>query len=234
MQPRFSSTPTPITGSAPKRLIRWPVKKLGANMPSTCHSSTRAASVNGMRALLHRDRRRRHQQVHHAVAERAGDDGDDEHRLARDLAQRPAGAGAAASARQRREADERRMHQPSPAAPRRPARRRRRRTAPAAGRACARARFGPGHGAEDAAGQHPRDRPLLAAGGRRARSAAKRYSAGVGVVVAGQHGAEHSSQKLRVHGRLGAQRRRRDRHQQPELEGALAAPARAGGAPPGR
>jgi hypothetical protein len=36
-----------MMGSTPKRLIRWPVKKPGANMPITCHSSTSAASSNG-------------------------------------------------------------------------------------------------------------------------------------------------------------------------------------------
>ena len=36
-----------MMGSVPKRLIRWPVKKPGANMPITCHSSTSAASENG-------------------------------------------------------------------------------------------------------------------------------------------------------------------------------------------
>ena len=38
----FSTTPTPMTGSTPKRLIRCPVKKPGANMPMTCHCSTSA------------------------------------------------------------------------------------------------------------------------------------------------------------------------------------------------
>ena len=37
----------PMMGSVPKRLIRWPVKKPGANMPITCHSSTSAVSENG-------------------------------------------------------------------------------------------------------------------------------------------------------------------------------------------
>ena len=36
-----------ITGSAPRRRIRWPVKKPGANMPITCHCSTKAASAKG-------------------------------------------------------------------------------------------------------------------------------------------------------------------------------------------
>ena len=47
MQAAFNTTPTPITGSTPKRRIRCPVKKPGANMPMTCHSSTSAASENG-------------------------------------------------------------------------------------------------------------------------------------------------------------------------------------------
>ena len=47
MQARFSSTPVAMTGSVPKRLIRLPVKKLGTNMPSTCHSSTSAVLANG-------------------------------------------------------------------------------------------------------------------------------------------------------------------------------------------
>ena len=41
---RFSNTPTPMMVRVPKRLIKWPVKKPGANMPITCHSSTKAAS----------------------------------------------------------------------------------------------------------------------------------------------------------------------------------------------
>ncbi len=36
-----------ITRSAPKRLIRAPVKKLGTNMPSTCHSRTSAVFSKG-------------------------------------------------------------------------------------------------------------------------------------------------------------------------------------------
>ncbi|EWS62834.1 hypothetical protein Y695_03936 [Hydrogenophaga sp. T4] len=47
MQAMLSTTPTPMMVSVPKRLIRWPVKKPGANMPITCHSSTSAASSNG-------------------------------------------------------------------------------------------------------------------------------------------------------------------------------------------
>ena len=47
MHSALSSTPTAITGSAPKRRISEPVKKLGTNMPSTCHSSTSAALANG-------------------------------------------------------------------------------------------------------------------------------------------------------------------------------------------
>ena len=47
MQAPLSSTPTAMTGSVPKRLIRWPVKNPGANMPITCHCSTSAASSNG-------------------------------------------------------------------------------------------------------------------------------------------------------------------------------------------
>jgi hypothetical protein len=46
-QARLSSTPATITRSVPKRWIRWPVKKAGTNMPSTCHSITSAASRNG-------------------------------------------------------------------------------------------------------------------------------------------------------------------------------------------
>jgi hypothetical protein len=47
MQARFSATPTPMTGNVPNRRIKWPVKKPGANMPITCHSSTSAASAKG-------------------------------------------------------------------------------------------------------------------------------------------------------------------------------------------
>jgi hypothetical protein len=43
-QARFSSTPEPMMDSTPKRLMRWPVMKPGANMPITCHSSTSAAA----------------------------------------------------------------------------------------------------------------------------------------------------------------------------------------------
>ena len=43
----MSSAPVVITGSTPKRLIRWPVKKLGTNIASTWASSTRAAALNG-------------------------------------------------------------------------------------------------------------------------------------------------------------------------------------------
>ena len=46
---KFRTSPTPMIGSAPKRLIRWPVKNPGANMPITCHSSTSAASEKGSR-----------------------------------------------------------------------------------------------------------------------------------------------------------------------------------------
>lgn len=48
MHAALSATPAPITRSTPQRLIRWPVTKPGANMPITCHSSTKAASLNGM------------------------------------------------------------------------------------------------------------------------------------------------------------------------------------------
>ncbi|CFN77239.1 Uncharacterised protein [Bordetella pertussis] len=47
MQTRLSAAPQPMMGSTPKRLMRWPVKKPGANIPMTCHSSTNAASANG-------------------------------------------------------------------------------------------------------------------------------------------------------------------------------------------
>ena len=46
-QTKLSAAPTAITGKAPKRLMRCPVKKLGTNMPSTCHSSTSAALEKG-------------------------------------------------------------------------------------------------------------------------------------------------------------------------------------------
>jgi hypothetical protein len=46
-------------------------------------------AVEGVVALLHGDRRGRHQQVHHAVAQRRRRHRDDEHRLPCDLAQRP-------------------------------------------------------------------------------------------------------------------------------------------------
>ena len=36
-----------MTRTAPKRRIRLPVKKLGTNMPSTCHSRTSAVLANG-------------------------------------------------------------------------------------------------------------------------------------------------------------------------------------------
>jgi hypothetical protein len=58
----------PITGSVPKRLIRWPVKKPGANMPITCHSQHQRGVGKRQAALLHGQRRRGHQQVHHAEA----------------------------------------------------------------------------------------------------------------------------------------------------------------------
>ena len=48
MQAALSSTPSAITGSAPQRLIRSPVKKPGANMPTTCHCSTQAVSPKPM------------------------------------------------------------------------------------------------------------------------------------------------------------------------------------------
>ena len=43
---RFSTTPAPITGSTPKRLISEPVTKPGAYMPITCHCSTMAVAPN--------------------------------------------------------------------------------------------------------------------------------------------------------------------------------------------
>ena len=47
MQATLSNAPVAMTGNAPKRLINEPVKKLGTNMPSTCHSRTSAALLNG-------------------------------------------------------------------------------------------------------------------------------------------------------------------------------------------
>ena len=47
MHTAISRTPTPITGRQPNRRISDPVKKLGTNMPSTCHSSTSAALLKG-------------------------------------------------------------------------------------------------------------------------------------------------------------------------------------------
>ena len=40
-----SAARAPMTRSTPKRVISAPVKKLGANMPSTCHCRPSAASV---------------------------------------------------------------------------------------------------------------------------------------------------------------------------------------------
>jgi hypothetical protein len=48
--------------------------------------------AEGQAADVHRQGRRRHQQVHGAVAQRGGQHGDDEGRLARDFGQRPARA----------------------------------------------------------------------------------------------------------------------------------------------
>ena len=45
--PPTSSTPSRITGSTPKRLIRSPVTKPGAYIPTTCHWITNAAAANG-------------------------------------------------------------------------------------------------------------------------------------------------------------------------------------------
>ena len=43
----ISRRPTAVTRSLPNRAISRPVKKLGRNMPSTCHSSTSAARSKG-------------------------------------------------------------------------------------------------------------------------------------------------------------------------------------------
>ena len=45
-QAKFSNTPTPMMLSTPKRWIKCPVTKPGANIPITCHCKTIAASLN--------------------------------------------------------------------------------------------------------------------------------------------------------------------------------------------
>ena len=47
IQTMLSTTPKPIILVVPYFLISDPVKKPGANMPITCHSSTKAVSEKG-------------------------------------------------------------------------------------------------------------------------------------------------------------------------------------------
>ena len=163
-QSATSTIPARITLSTPKRRISEPVKKPGANMPTTCHSITIATAPNGMLAEVHRDRRRRHQQVHEAVADGAGEHGDDEHGLAHDDRQRPPLARALLQRRRRnvheRLHDEREQrvageHDEA-------AEKRRREEIDRATRG-----FRPEKSADDAAGQHQRDRLRLVGRARR-------------------------------------------------------------------
>ena len=47
MATKLSNVPEMMTFIAPNRLIKSPVKKLGRNMPTTCHSKTNTPSLNG-------------------------------------------------------------------------------------------------------------------------------------------------------------------------------------------
>ena len=44
--PNIKMIPTVMTFRTPNRLMMWPVKKLGANMPTICHWITKAVSPN--------------------------------------------------------------------------------------------------------------------------------------------------------------------------------------------
>ena len=75
---------------APKRAISVPVKKLGPYIATICHWMPKLESLTRQAAHLHRQRRRRHHQVHHGIGDDAAQRGGDEARLPRDLEQRPA------------------------------------------------------------------------------------------------------------------------------------------------
>jgi hypothetical protein len=83
----------------------------------------------------------------------------------------------------------------------------------------------PGKRTDDAAGQHQRDRALLERGcGQLGRG--KAVQVGVGVVEASDHRGRHQQPEAAAQRRRRAQRGREHRHQQAELERALAAQPR--------
>ncbi len=87
-----STAPARMIGSMPNRRISVPVTNPGAYMPDDMPFDDERRRAERMAAEAHRDRRRRHQQVHQAVAQRAGEDGDDECRLAHDPRERASSA----------------------------------------------------------------------------------------------------------------------------------------------
>jgi hypothetical protein len=148
--------------------------------------------AEGQAADVHRQRRGRHQQVHGAVAQRGGQHGDDEGRLAGDLGQRPARAllpgighlrhAQAAGDQQGDDGEDRErgigggeLDLPDVARDL--------------------ARPGADEAAEDAAGQRPGDRLRLPVG-RRHVGGGEAVLQAEGVVGAGAQVPRHSSQKL--------------------------------------
>ena len=172
-------------------------------------------------ADLHRDRGRRHQQVHDAVAERARCCCDDEHRLSHQLGQRTTANGlllcqrggkvdkAHHGHRQERDccqcqvgASERDGEQP----------------------ACERRQVGSGNGADQPARHHQRYRFFTPR--RRGKfGCSEAVEAGVGVVVPRDHGGQRQQPEIAQHRSGGTQQRRTECHGQSELERTAPAPA---------
>ena len=154
-QAATSAVPARMTPSTPKRRISRP-----GHQPGRVHADDvplddeRGVGVR-VRAEAHRQRRRGHQQVHQAVAQRRGEHRHDEHRLPHDRRERAAAAGALGGRRRRhvqprlhrdRHQRDRRQHQE-----RAQERRAERILGPARG-------FRPEEAAGDAAGEHQRNR----------------------------------------------------------------------------
>ncbi len=85
-----SNRPAATILGAPKRAIRAPVKKLGPYIATICHWMPKFESLTPKSAHLHRQRRRRHDQIHHGIGDDAAQRGRDEARLPHDLEQRTA------------------------------------------------------------------------------------------------------------------------------------------------
>ncbi len=170
-------------------------------------------------ADLHGQRRGRHQQVHHAVAQRRAGRRHDEHRLAHDHRQRAAPIGVCGPGRHRREAHERHDHHGEQGHPRqRQVGAGKWHGQPVLG---AHRQVGPQHRAGQPAGQDQRDR-LLAKRRRAELGRRKAVELAVGAVITRDHGGGHQQPEVLVRRSPVAQQGRAQRHQQPDLERRLA------------